>query len=46
MKKYWKASAKQIIRFFTIPYKGKSQVILAKFLINACEKVVFNKFQV
>ena len=41
---------KQIIRFFTIPYKEKSAKILrnalAKFLRNTCEKIVYNKFQV
>ena len=45
-KKYSEASAKQIIRLFTIPYKGKSQVHLEKSLRNACEKIVLNKFQV
>ena len=42
MKKYQKASAKQIIRFSTIPYKAKLtkslRNALAKFLRNACEK--------
>ena len=38
------------IRFFTIPYKGKSakslRNALAKSLRNACEKIVYDKFQV
>ena len=50
MRKISKASAKKIIRFFTIPYKGKStkslRNALAKSLRNACEKIVYNKFQV
>ena len=39
-----------MIRFSTIPYKGKSAKslgnVLAKSLRNACEKIVYNKFQV
>ena len=50
MRKYQKASAKQIMRFFAILYKGKSAKssgnALAKSLRNACEKIVYNKFQV
>ena len=38
-----------IIRFFTIPYKGKSvkslRKALAKSFKNVCEKIVYNKFQ-
>ena len=36
----------EIIRLIAIPYKGKLQVILAKSLRNACEKIVLNKYQV
>ena len=44
-----KACAKQIIRFFTVPYKEKSAKSLRNALAesskSACEKIVYNKFQ-
>ena len=44
-----KACAKQILRFFTIPYKGKSvkslKSTLPKYSRNACEQIFYNKFQ-
>ena len=37
---------RRLLDLFAIPYKKKSQVVLAKSLINVDEKKNFNKFQV
>ena len=44
--KYGKATTKWIIRFFTSPYKVKTQGILAKISRNTCVKTGIFKFQV
>ena len=46
MRKHRKVSANKIIRFFTVRYKFTSQAVLKNPLRNACEKIVFNRFQV